>query len=70
VEHGWAVEMGYPALALDGDAVIAVQLLESVELPEHWDRLDAFEGPAYRRVTVDVDTDEGTMQAQVYIAAE
>lgn len=53
--HFWLWESGpyegLPAFrrALDGDE-IAVSVLLSDDLAEHWDRLDAFEGPGYERV--------------------
>ena len=54
-ESGWGAALGFPGLVLDehGDAV-EVQLFESPDLPAHWQRLDAFEGPGYQRVTVAV----------------
>jgi gamma-glutamylcyclotransferase (GGCT)/AIG2-like uncharacterized protein YtfP len=62
VEAGWGATLGYPALMLDGDGpVLDVAVFESQALPQHWDRLDAFEGPGYRRVTVDVATAEGAL---------
>ena len=68
LEDGWGAQMGYPGLVLDeeGDAV-AVHVLESADLADHWDRLDEFEGPGYRRVRVRVTTDEGDVDAQLYV---
>ena len=51
-----------------------VDVLVSDELPAHWPRLDAFEGPGYRRVVVDVTLDASDnadgapslLQANVY----
>jgi gamma-glutamylcyclotransferase (GGCT)/AIG2-like uncharacterized protein YtfP len=49
---------GYPAVSLDPDAGrVPVAFLVSDELPGHWDRLDEFEGPGYRRVVVEVSSD-------------
>jgi len=68
VEAVWSGMPGYPGLILDADVpAIDVQVFESRELPDHWDRLDAFEGPKYRRVVVDVETDEGVLPASVYV---
>ena len=50
----------------DGDPV-AVDLLESADLPAHWLRLDAFEGPGYERVVATVRTDEGDLPASIYV---
>ena len=71
VEAGWGAGLGYPGLVLDPEGPeIEVDVFESSALPEHWDRLDAFEGPGYRRVTVDVATAEGALRASIYVLAE
>ena len=65
---GWGAEMGYPGLDLDGDGdEVTVHVLDSVDLAAHWDRLDEFEGPGYQRVRVAVSTDDGDIDAQLYI---
>jgi gamma-glutamylcyclotransferase (GGCT)/AIG2-like uncharacterized protein YtfP len=70
VEAGWGAKLGYPGLILDPrGASIEVFVFESGELPHHWDRLDAFEGPGYRRIAVDVSTAEGVMPASIYVLA-
>ncbi|MDE2410977.1 MAG: gamma-glutamylcyclotransferase [Sphingomonadales bacterium] len=72
VEHGWGATLGYPALVLSSDAdagVIAVDLLECRDLPQHWARLDAFEGAEYRRVPVWVELDGTVVEAWTYVAA-
>ena len=58
---------GYPAFRLDpnGDP-IEVFVFESLDLPGHLARLDAFEGPRYERVVTDVETSEGVMRAFIY----
>ncbi len=69
VLFGWAAEQGYPALVLDPEAEpIDVQLFESADLPDHWARLDEFEGPGYRRVVTEVRTESGTVRACIYEA--
>ncbi len=71
LKKGWAVDQGYPALVLEGTgSPIAVQIFESVDLPEHWTRLDEFEGPQYQRVMTDVQTDDGPISAWIYASAE
>lgn len=52
---------GFPAFVIvpDGPAV-PVAVLVSAELPAHWERLDRFEGPGYRRTTIDVMADPGS----------
>lgn len=70
VESGWGAALGYPGLTLDPSGPeVPVQVLESADLPAHWDRLDAFEGPGYRRVTTAVRTPGGDVVANVYVLA-
>lgn len=56
-DRGWGAREGFPALVWDpqGEAV-PVQIFESRALPAHWERLDAFEGPGYRRILAPVET--------------
>ena len=51
----WRDTPGYPGFRPDpdGPAVPALALVTD-ELIDHWDRLDAFEGPGYRRVEIEV----------------
>jgi gamma-glutamylcyclotransferase (GGCT)/AIG2-like uncharacterized protein YtfP len=71
VEGGWGAKFGYPGLILDLDEpAIEVDVFESQALPHHWARLDAFEGPGYRRVAIDVSTAEGVLPASIYVLAE
>ena len=71
VDAGWGARLGYPALNLDPDgALVEVFVFESEVLPDHWRRLDAFEGPGYRRVRVDVSTAEGVLPASIYVQAD
>ncbi len=71
VSKGWGAALGYPALILadDGDKM-EVYLFQSPDLPQHWDRLDAFEGSEYRRSRVQVDTAEGLLEAWIYLSAD
>jgi gamma-glutamylcyclotransferase (GGCT)/AIG2-like uncharacterized protein YtfP len=52
------------------DPVIAVDVFESRALLHHWHRLDAFEGPGYRRVAVDVSTAEGVLPASISVLGD
>lgn len=71
VEAGWGAALGFPGLILDpAGARIDVHLLLSPDLPDHWSRLDAFEGPGYRRVTARISTAEGELDACIYVIAE
>ena len=70
ISSGWGAALGFPGLVLDplGPAV-DVNIFESIELPEHWDRLDAFEGSGYRRVVTTVNTKDGARNAWIYVVA-
>jgi len=68
VEVGWGAELGYPGLILDPSGqVIEVYVFESSELPNHWPRLDEFEGAGYRRVVTQVCTVGGDLDASIYV---
>ena len=70
VDAGWGAALGYPGLVLDPlGAVFEVHLFESLELPDHWSRLDAFEGTGYRRVVTPVRTADGELNAWIYVIA-
>jgi gamma-glutamylcyclotransferase (GGCT)/AIG2-like uncharacterized protein YtfP len=68
---GWGAALGFPGLILDplGPSV-DVDLFESAELPEHWARLDEFEGSGYRRVVITVNTEEGERSAWISVLAD
>jgi len=67
-QAGWGVHLGFPGLVLDpaGDT-IDVQIFDSPDLPAHWDRLDAFESEAYRRVVTGARTEHGEVAVSVYV---
>ncbi len=68
VEAGWGAGLGYPGLILDSpEQVVEVHLFESQELPDHWLRLDEFEGTGYRRVITQVYTEDGDLDASIYV---
>jgi gamma-glutamylcyclotransferase (GGCT)/AIG2-like uncharacterized protein YtfP len=70
IADGWAATEGYPALFLDPQAdTVEVQLFVSTDLPEHWERLDDFEGPGYRRTAVAVAIGSESIEAWIYAAA-
>lgn len=69
-DAGWGAALGYPGLVLDPSGpVVEVHLFESADLPDHWPRLDAFEGPGYRRVVTQVRTADGDVGACIYVIA-
>jgi gamma-glutamylcyclotransferase (GGCT)/AIG2-like uncharacterized protein YtfP len=54
-DRGWGARIGYPALEWQPDGpTVDVHLFSSEQLPEHWARLDQFEGKEYRRCLVPV----------------
>jgi gamma-glutamylcyclotransferase (GGCT)/AIG2-like uncharacterized protein YtfP len=54
-QEGWGATRGYPAIVLDPRGQdVEVQVFTSEQLPEHWKRIDEFEGPEYRRVLTEV----------------
>lgn len=68
---GWGAGHGFPGLVWDpeGDPV-PVRVFVSPELPEHWERIDAFEGDDYRRVVVPVEgLPGGARPCNVYVIA-
>ena len=68
---GWGAALGFPVLILDPVGTsVDVDLFESMDLPEHWARLDEFEGSSYRRVVATVNTEEGERAAWIYVLAE
>ncbi len=68
---GWGAALGFPGIILDPDGpLVDVDLFESAELPDHWHRLDDFEGPGYRRVVATVNTESGKLRACIYVLAE
>ncbi|NQY13391.1 MAG: gamma-glutamylcyclotransferase [Henriciella sp.] len=67
VASGWGAAEGYPGIRLDPEAPrVDVQVLESPDLPEHWPRLDEFEGEEYERVIVTVVCDGLMIEACIY----
>lgn len=60
VAKGWGADAGYPGILLDDSAPAVDGLLcESADLPDHWGRLDDFEGPGYERVLVTAHVGDG-----------
>ena len=66
-DSGWGAALGYPGLQPDPEGPeVAVQVFTSLDLPDHWARLDAFEGAEYERVIVAVQLDEAVVTASVF----
>jgi len=69
LERGWGAAMGYPGIELDEDGKdIEGFVFTSEKLSDHWAKLDAFEGEAYRRVLAKVKLKDGRMiDANIYV---
>lgn len=50
--------------------IVNVDVFESAELPDHWNRLDEFEGSGYQRVATTVKTGAGDRSAWIYVLAK
>jgi gamma-glutamylcyclotransferase (GGCT)/AIG2-like uncharacterized protein YtfP len=69
-EDGWGAAQGFPGLVLNpAGKPVVVDLFLSNDLPDHWDRLDAFEGEEYHRVVAEVSTPDGVVEACIYVLA-
>jgi len=66
--HRWGQYEGYPGIVLDPELPeVALHVFESTDLPDHWDRLDRFEGEGYRRLAINVRLDsEQIVEAFIY----
>jgi gamma-glutamylcyclotransferase (GGCT)/AIG2-like uncharacterized protein YtfP len=67
-QEGWGAAAGYPGIVLDalGDEVQGL-VFSSDALPEHWPRLDEFEGEGYERVLTSATLRDGAVvEAYVY----
>lgn len=69
--EGWGAEHGFPGLEPDPDAGrVPVRVFVSPELPEHWTRIDSFEGSDYRRTVLPVQgLPGGSLACNVYVIA-
>ncbi|CAN5275104.1 gamma-glutamylcyclotransferase [soil metagenome] len=66
--ESWGAAQGYPGLILDPTAEpVEIDILQSDDLPDHWARLDAFEGEGYARVVAEVSTADGPVAACLYV---
>jgi len=67
IEEGWGADYGCPGITLDPEGTsVEVFIFESADLPEHWDRLDQFEGHEYRRVETTVESNGKRLAAYIY----
>ena len=66
-ETGWGSGGRYPGLTPDPTGpVVSILVFTSASLPDHWDRLDAFEGKEYRRIVAQAEIDGRVTSASVY----
>jgi len=69
-DQGWGAAIGFPAFIWDPSGpALAIQVLESPDLPAYWKILDEFEGDDYRRILITVVGSEGVEVANLYAAA-
>ena len=67
VEAGWGAQNGCPGMVIDPDGQsIEVHIFQSDDLPDHWARLDEFEGSDYRRIVTKADTKNGELEVSIY----
>ena len=67
MDEGWGAALGCPGIVLDtSGGTVDVHVFESADLADFWPKLDAFEGEGYQRVVVQVETADGTIDAQIY----
>ncbi len=67
VAAGWGADLGFPGLILDPEGEsVDVLVFESGDLPEHWARLDEFEGSGYQRVVTAVHALDSDIDACIY----
>lgn len=67
---GWGASIGFPGLVLDPSGpAVDVYVFESPDLPDHWARLDEFEGPEYRRVVTQVQIPDREVSASIYVVS-
>lgn len=70
LQEGWGAELGYPGIVLNSEgSTVDVLIFESSHLPDHWTKLDEFEGSGYRRTIMTVSTTEGDLLASIYVLA-
>lgn len=68
----WGPASGYPGILLNqDDAEVSGLIFTSDNLPEHWQRIDAFEGDGYTRVLTTAKLESGSaVQAYIYSLSE
>ncbi|MEM7330071.1 MAG: gamma-glutamylcyclotransferase [Pseudomonadota bacterium] len=68
IASGWGAAEGFPGIQLDPQGPrVEVNVLEAPDLPNHWRRLDVFEGVEYQRVVTLVQSPQGAYEACIYV---
>lgn len=71
IKAGWGVHYGFPGFILDPQGPeVPFHIFQSFDLPDHWARLDAFEGEGYFRTPVMVQTKAGEIECSVYLVGD
>jgi gamma-glutamylcyclotransferase (GGCT)/AIG2-like uncharacterized protein YtfP len=67
-QEGWGAAAGYPGIVLDeSGSEVAGFLFTSASLPDHWARIDQFEGEGYERTLTSATRASGeTVDAFIY----
>lgn len=69
--EGWGAAHGFPGLVWSPAAEpVEMRVFRSGDLPDHWERIDAFEGEAYDRILVPVAGLAGGLRVcNIYVIA-
>lgn len=71
IKAGWGIHHGLPGFRVDETGPeIPVHIFQSLDLPDHWARLDEFEGEGYFRTPVMVQTKEGEIECSIYLVGD
>ena len=71
INSGWGINHGFPGLIPDSEGSdVPCHIFESFDLPDHWSRLDEFEGEGYFRTSIMVQTDDGDKECSAYLVRE
>lgn len=71
IKAGWGIHKGLPGFRVDETGPeIPFHIFQSQDLPNHWARLDEFEGEGYFRTPVMVLTDKGEIECSIYLVGD
>ena len=67
IAEGWGAAHNCPGVVLDPEGQeVEVHIFTSPDLPDHWQRLDAFEGAEYHRIAARAETASGEVDVSIY----